>query len=158
MFCNCVKIDWYSEGATVGKYLPKFSGWWFFGYRVRFWRALIGWRGLTGALLFPSVISTISPLKRKNRKKLKKSNFPTLLMRHKPWYLEKKHIRERIPPGKGKAEKMENRKGIQTVAKKELFVKALFDYDANLDSGLPSKGLRYILIKINPLKRSRKSV
>ena len=38
---------------------------------------------------------------------------------------------------------MENRKGIQTVAKKELFVKALFDYDANLDSGLPSKGLRF---------------
>jgi len=38
---------------------------------------------------------------------------------------------------------MENRKGIQTVAKKELFVKALFDYDANLDSGLPSKGLSF---------------
>jgi hypothetical protein len=31
---------------------------------------------------------------------------------------------------------------IQTVEKKELFVKALFDYDANLDSGLPSRGLR----------------
>ncbi|CBY19989.1 unnamed protein product [Oikopleura dioica] len=32
---------------------------------------------------------------------------------------------------------------IQTVAKKTLFVKALFDYDATLDSGLPSKGLSF---------------
>lgn len=32
---------------------------------------------------------------------------------------------------------------IQTVEKKELFVKALFDYDANLDSGLPSRGLSF---------------
>ena len=33
---------------------------------------------------------------------------------------------------------------LQTVEKKEVYVKALFDYDACLDSGLPSKGLRYV--------------
>lgn len=31
---------------------------------------------------------------------------------------------------------------IETVEKKEVYVKALFEYDAALDSGLPSKGLR----------------
>lgn len=32
---------------------------------------------------------------------------------------------------------------LQTVEKKEVYVKALFDYDACLDSGLPSKGLSF---------------
>lgn len=38
---------------------------------------------------------------------------------------------------------------LQTVEKKEVYVKALFEYDAALDSGLPSKGLRFDFLVLN---------
>ena len=61
--------------------------------------------------------------------------------KHTPRTVEKKY-REKNRNFEWKFDRKKRIMSLQTVEKKEVYVKALFEYDAALDSGLPSKGLR----------------